>query len=104
MLFNSHQSLTYKDITMTTNIPAEELKRHLMSLYVNPKAKILVKLGGADKEKSKDPQDEDVFQVNMAFECKFFRVKVPLMLGRSGEGAGGTKQEGGDSGNAVAGS
>lgn len=104
VLFNSHQSLTYQDITMSTNIPAEELKRHLMSLYVNPKAKILVKLGAGEKEKTKEPQDEDVFQVNMAFECKFFRVKVPLVLGRSGEGGGIARQEGGDGSNVVAGS
>jgi len=105
MLFNSHQSLTWQDITMQTNIPVDELKRHLMSLYVNPKAKILVKMGGGEKEKTKEPQDDDVFQVNSAFECKLFRVKVPLVLGRTGqEGGGLAKQEGGDGTGAVAGS
>mmetsp|Transcript_92679 Transcript_92679/g.299814 ORF Transcript_92679/g.299814 Transcript_92679/m.299814 type:complete len:234 (+) Transcript_92679:1223-1924(+) len=89
MLFNSHHSLTWQDVVLRTNIPVEELKRHFMSLYVNPKAKILVKTTGGEKEKSKEPVDEDIFQVNAAFECKFFRVKVPLVLGRSGEAGGG---------------
>lgn len=89
MLFNSHHCLSYQDIQLQTNIPLDELKRHLMSLYVNPKAKILVKTGG-DKEKSKEPQDDDLFQVNTAFECKLFRIKVPLVQMKSMPG-----QEGG---------
>jgi len=62
-----------------------------MSLYVNPKAKILVKCG--DKERgSKEPQEGDSFQVNSAFECKLFRIKVPLVQMKSlpgQEGASG---------------
>jgi len=105
MLFNNHQNLSWQDIVMQTNIPVDELKRHLMSLYVNPKAKILVKLGGSDKDKSKEPQDGDAFQVNSMFECKLFRVKVPLVVQRSGQdglGAGG--KEAGEGPSASAGS
>merc|ERR1719321_1891109 len=51
MLFNTHNTLSYQDLQMQTNIPLDELKRHLMSLYVNPKAKILVKCG--EKERGK---------------------------------------------------
>mmetsp|Transcript_13328 Transcript_13328/g.25129 ORF Transcript_13328/g.25129 Transcript_13328/m.25129 type:complete len:779 (+) Transcript_13328:73-2409(+) len=91
MLFNTHQTLSYQDIQLQTNIPLDELKRHLMSLYVNPKAKILVKCG--DKERgSKEPQEGDSFQVNSAFECKLFRIKVPLVQMKSlpgQEGASG---------------
>ena len=64
-----------QDLHLHTNIPLDELKRHLMSLYVNPKARILVKVGN-EKEKTKEPQDEDLFQVNYSFECKLFRIKV----------------------------
>jgi cullin 3 len=80
-LFNSnhHQSMSYKDLQLRTNVPVEELKRHLMSLYVNPKAKILNKLGGAEKGQTKEPLDEDLFQVNAAFESKLFRIKVPMV-------------------------
>lgn len=90
VLFNSHHTLSYQDIQLQTNIPLDELKRHLMSLYVNPKAKILVKCGGGEKEKSKEPQDDDAFQVNAAFESKLFRIKVPLVQMKSVPG-----QEGG---------
>eukprot|EP00406_Dinophysis_acuminata_P006786 CAMPEP_0179220922 /NCGR_PEP_ID=MMETSP0797-20121207/5897_1 /TAXON_ID=47934 /ORGANISM="Dinophysis acuminata, Strain DAEP01" /LENGTH=750 /DNA_ID=CAMNT_0020927633 /DNA_START=123 /DNA_END=2375 /DNA_ORIENTATION=- len=88
MLFNSHHRLSYQDIQLQTNIPLDELKRHLMSLHVNPKAKILVK-GGGDKEKSKEPQDDDMFEVNTAFECKLFRIKVPLVQMKSMPGQDG---------------
>jgi len=98
MLFNNHQTLSYADLQQT-NIPLDELKRHLMSLYVNPKAKILVKCGGQEKERStKEPQDGDSFQVNDAFECKLFRIKVPLVQMKSVPG-----QEGG-TGSGAAGS
>ena len=30
---------SHQDLAVRTNIPLEELKRHLMSLYVNPKAR-----------------------------------------------------------------
>jgi len=88
MLFNNHHILSYQDIQSQTNIPVDELKRHLMSLYVNPKAKILSK-SGADKEKSKEPQDDDQFEVNFAFECKLFRIKVPLVQVKSMPGQEG---------------
>ena len=83
MLFNQHTSLTYKDLQVRTNIPVEDLKRHLMSLYVNPKAKILVRRD-PDKEK-KDPEDSDQFMVNPQFESKLMRIKVPLVQLKGGE-------------------
>jgi cullin 3 len=97
MLFNNHPVLSYRDLHSRTNIPLEELKRQLMSLYVNPKAKILIKSGG-DKEKTKEPLDTDTFQVNPAFECKFFRIKVPLVQMKTGPGGadGVTKADGSD--------
>ena len=93
MLFNQQSTLSYQDLSLRTNIPLDELKRHLMSLYVNPKAKILVKLGDA-KEK-KELEDSDQFTVNPQFESKLFRIKVPLVqlksdgLTNSREGADG---------------
>merc|ERR1719350_1239127 len=58
MLFNHSYQLTYSAIAQHTSIPADELKRHLMSLYVNPKARILVLVkDGELKEKPKEPQD-----------------------------------------------
>jgi len=89
MLFNSHQTLSYSDLQLQTNIPLDELKRHLMSLYVNPKAKILVKCGEKERQ-NKEPQDGDSFQVNSGFECKLFRIKVPLVQMKSMPGQDGT--------------
>lgn len=106
MLFNNHHSLSYQDIHLRTNIPLEELKRHLMSLYVNPKAKILVKSGN-DKEKTKEPQDDDIFQVNNSFESKLFRIKVPLVQLKSmpgQDGSGLVRVDAGDGTAAVGGS
>jgi len=62
-----------------------------MSLYVNPKAKILNKVGAGEKGQTKEPQDGDMFEVNPAFECKLFRIRVPLVQmknapGHDGEG------------------
>eukprot|EP00931_Biecheleriopsis_adriatica_P030370 TRINITY_DN17902_c0_g1_i1.p1 TRINITY_DN17902_c0_g1~~TRINITY_DN17902_c0_g1_i1.p1 ORF type:complete len:787 (+),score=219.46 TRINITY_DN17902_c0_g1_i1:64-2424(+) len=107
MLFNSHQTLSYQDIQHRTNIEKEELKRHLMSLYVNPKAKILVKMGGEGKEKAKELEDTDMFQVNPHFENKLMRIKVPLVQMKSVPGQDGntiTRVEAADSSNAVGGS
>jgi cullin 3 len=88
MLFNTHQTLSYQDLQTQTNIPLDELKRNLMSLYVNPKAKILVKLGEKERQ-TKEPQDGEQFQVNSAFECKLFRIKVPMVQMKSVEGKEG---------------
>ncbi|CAL1143476.1 unnamed protein product [Cladocopium goreaui] len=82
MLFNQQTTWTYQDLAVRTNIPLEELKRHLMSLYVNPKAKILVKLGDSEK---KEPEESDQFTVNPQFESKLVRIKVPLVQLKSSE-------------------
>eukprot|EP00929_Paragymnodinium_shiwhaense_P119379 TRINITY_DN91272_c0_g1_i1.p1 TRINITY_DN91272_c0_g1~~TRINITY_DN91272_c0_g1_i1.p1 ORF type:complete len:769 (+),score=209.87 TRINITY_DN91272_c0_g1_i1:168-2474(+) len=79
MLFNTHQVLSYQELQHQSNIPQEELKRHLMSLYVSPKAKILTKLGDAERA-NKEPQEGDKFQVNPSFECKLLRLKVPMVV------------------------
>jgi cullin 3 len=90
VLFNTHQQLTFQQIALKTQIPAEELKRHLMSLYVNPKCKILVRDSSAGNAgDKKEPVDADVFMVNPSFECKLYRLKVPLVqLKGPDEGAG----------------
>jgi len=100
MLFNSHPRLSWQEIVTRTKIPTDELKRHLLSLYVNPKAKILVKSGGGggEKDKNKEPQDDDIFEVNTSFESRMIRVKVPLIVARAGEG--GQRQD--DGGTAAA--
>eukprot|EP00913_Durusdinium_trenchii_P008445 g7930.t1 len=98
------------DLQVRTNIPLDELKRHLLSLYVNPKAKILVRRDSEKEKKDtsvpqasesscaglqndqlqsclfhfhlhlKDIEDNDQFMVNPHFENKLMRIKVPLVL------------------------
>jgi len=89
-LFNQRDKITYKEIQELTQIPIEELKRHLMSLYVSPKCKLLLKTNAAGNNQNKDIADDDVFEVNPGFESKLVRLKVPLVaVGSKGlEGSG----------------
>jgi len=104
MLFNSYSCLSWQDIVIRTSIPVDELKRHLMSMYVNPKAKILVKCGAVDKdENKKDPQDGDQFEVNSAFESKLVRIKVPILLQKTGQDGLPARSDGADGSSAAAG-
>jgi len=41
--FNNADKLSYAELLSQTKIPLDEFKRHLQSLYVHPKCKILVK-------------------------------------------------------------
>ena len=65
---------------MRTNIPTDELKRQLMSLYVNPKAKILTKLGDKDK-KELDGTDQLGSQVtkHQPFCMKFWDKEMDAL-------------------------
>ena len=56
-----------------TQIPQNELKRHVVSLCT-PKHRILLK-----KSKGKGVADDDVFKVNASFSSKLKRVRVPLV-------------------------
>lgn len=85
MLFNSKESWTYAEICSKTQIPADELKRHLMSLYANARCKIMCK---TDEKERKEPKPEDVLTLNAAFESKFYRSKVPLIALKSANAAG----------------
>eukprot|EP00398_MALV-I-01_sp_L67-1_P000454 gene454-936_t len=74
-----------------TQIPIDELKRHLMSLYVNPKCKVLTK---TDEKTRKDPADQDVLALNSSFESKFYRMKVPLVALKQSAANGNPETEG----------
>jgi len=85
LMFNTQEVLRYEEIASSTKIPPEELKRQLMSLYVNPKSKILTKVSsdgsiidgkGAGRS---EPEEGDLFTVNSQFESKLFRIKVLLV-------------------------
>jgi len=78
LLFNKHDSLSFKDIQEVTSIPIQDLKRNLYTLSC-AKYKILIK----------DPQNAkflptDSFAFNNEFKSKLFRVKVnPVPMGNT---------------------
>jgi cullin 3 len=74
VLFNTRDTLTLKQIRDETNIPEDELRRHLVSLCT-PKHRILRK-GSKGKGIS---GDDDTFTYNADYTSKMTRVKVPMV-------------------------
>ena len=81
VLFNTHDTLTLKQIKEETQIPEDELRRHLVSLCT-PKHRILRK-GSKGKGIS---GDDDTFSYNADYTSKMTRVKVPLVSMRDAKG------------------
>lgn len=65
--------VSLQDISSATQIPNNELKRHIVSLST-PKHRILLK-----QSKGKGVTDDDTFKVNVSFVSKLKRVRVPLV-------------------------
>eukprot|EP00569_Conticribra_weissflogii_P005587 CAMPEP_0171347236 /NCGR_PEP_ID=MMETSP0878-20121228/27306_1 /TAXON_ID=67004 /ORGANISM="Thalassiosira weissflogii, Strain CCMP1336" /LENGTH=1035 /DNA_ID=CAMNT_0011851199 /DNA_START=170 /DNA_END=3277 /DNA_ORIENTATION=- len=74
VLFNNRDVLTLAQIRNETNIPEDELRRHLVSLCT-PKHRILRK-GSKGKGIS---NDDDTFTYNAEYTSKMTRVKVPMV-------------------------
>ncbi|KAI5963479.1 uncharacterized protein KGF55_002359 [Candida pseudojiufengensis] len=62
---------SYKDIAELTGIPTQELKRHLQSIAVAPKSRLLVKI-----PMTKDVNEDDIFKLNEKFKSPSVKVKV----------------------------
>jgi len=78
LLFNKHDTLSFKDIQEETNIPIQDLKRNLYTLSC-AKYKILVKNPANAKF-----GPTDTFSFNSEFKSKLFRVKVnPVPMGNT---------------------
>lgn len=71
LLFERYEELTIEMIEEQTNIPAQELHKHLMSLTIAPKSRILKK-----KPMSRTISSTDKFFVNNAFSAPSRKVKV----------------------------
>ncbi|EGW34573.1 uncharacterized protein SPAPADRAFT_60000 [Spathaspora passalidarum NRRL Y-27907] len=69
--FEEKKELTYDEIAELTGIPELELKRHLQSIAVNPKSRLLIKV-----PMSKDVNNTDVFKLNEKFKSPSVKVKV----------------------------
>lgn len=74
VLFNTRDTLTLKEIREETQIPDDELRRHLVSLCT-PKHRILRK-GSKGKGIS---GDDDTFTYNTEYTSKMTKVKIPLV-------------------------
>jgi len=86
MLFNQHEKYKYEDVKKATNIPDEELQRHLLSL-AHPKVQVLKKIPN-----TKAIAPDHVFQWNAQFTNPLFKVKIPL-LSTTSVAASAKKQE-----------
>uniref|UniRef100_A0A0D6QYY6 Cullin family profile domain-containing protein n=1 Tax=Araucaria cunninghamii TaxID=56994 RepID=A0A0D6QYY6_ARACU len=71
MLFNSADSLSYKEIEQATEIPTADLKRCLQSLACAKGKNVLRK-----EPTGKDIDEDDIIHFNDSFTSKFFKVKI----------------------------
>lgn len=74
LLFNTNDCLTLRQVRTQTQIPDQELRRHLISLCT-PKHRILRK-GSKGKGIS---SDDDTFTFNPDYSSKLKRVRIPLV-------------------------
>jgi hypothetical protein len=59
--FNQSKTLSYSDLVNRTKIPEDEFRRHLQSLYVHPKCKILVKTTSGNPNESSSGSSAPAF-------------------------------------------
>jgi cullin 3 len=87
LLFNNHDTLTFKDIQSATGIPAPDLHKNLLPLLV-PQHKILLKNPPVKKFSATDE-----FTFNENFKSKLFRVKVLQVIQKETEPERGETQK-----------
>jgi cullin 3 len=75
LLFNNIDTLSYKEVLESTEIPISDLKRGLLSLTAG-KYKVLLK--GND---AKTIAESDSFTFNSKFRSKLYRVKIMAVAG-----------------------
>ncbi|KAH6822407.1 cullin 3 [Perilla frutescens var. hirtella] len=75
MLFNSSDSLNYREIEQATEIPSSDLKRCLQSLACVKGKNVLRK-----EPMSKDIGEDDAFSVNDKFTSKLRKVKIGTVV------------------------
>ena len=75
--FNDREVLTFVEMLKLTNIPADDLRRHLISLAA-PRYRILNK-----EPKSRLIEDDHTFSVNESFSSNSNRIRIPLVSVRS---------------------
>ena len=73
LLFNNHNTFSFKEIKQATNIQDVELRRCLLSLYAG-KFRVICK-----NPAGKDIADEDLFSFNEQFSSRMLRFKIPMI-------------------------
>ncbi|ETO26047.1 hypothetical protein RFI_11090 [Reticulomyxa filosa] len=73
MLFNEHETMTWKQIKLLTGIDEETLETHVLAL-AHPKIKILLK-----RPNRKEVADTDKFALNKQFKNQRVRITVGLL-------------------------
>lgn len=84
--FKDKKKLTYTEIKELTGIPEMDLKRHLQSIAVAPKLRLLVKA-----PMTKEVNDTDVFELNDKFKSPSMKVKVLTVSASSSNAASSNK-------------
>ena len=79
-LFNGAEKLSLDTIISKTGICFDDLKRHIVSLYVNPKCSILKKTSHNANSKPAQLDMSDIFEINESFTATSRHVKVPLIV------------------------
>jgi cullin 3 len=80
-LFNSADMMTYESLCSSLNIGAPDIRRHLLSLYVNSKCKLLIKEFDETMDGSHtNLSPGDIFRVNECFSFHSRHVRVPLVI------------------------
>eukprot|EP00919_Chromeraceae_sp_WS-2016_P004121 GHVR01009872.1.p1 GENE.GHVR01009872.1~~GHVR01009872.1.p1 ORF type:complete len:842 (+),score=182.87 GHVR01009872.1:51-2576(+) len=81
LTFNRHSVVSYSLLQGELNLPQDELARHVMSLYVSPKYRILnrVTMDGSEGTLCKDISPTDRLEVNLNFNSKLLKIKLPLL-------------------------
>ncbi len=74
LLFNTNDTLSFKDIKEKVDIPEADLKRNLLSLSLG-KYKVLQK-----ENKTKEVEENDRFSYNGSFAAPLIRIKIPLVV------------------------
>lgn len=69
--FKEDRELTYEEIKELTGIPENDLKRHLQSIAVAPRSRLLIKV-----PMTKEVNNNDKFKLNVKFKSPSIKVKV----------------------------
>ncbi|EMG48910.1 hypothetical protein G210_0445 [Candida maltosa Xu316] len=76
--FEENKQFTYLEIQELTGIPEMELKRHLQSIAVAPKSRLLIKI-----PMSREVKETDVFKLNEKFKAPSVKVKISTVASSS---------------------